>query len=112
MPVGGHAGGCGGIAVKANRDRFELRRRADELVYQFRHLSGPDGEVAYKRENAGVWFRWRHGFGWGAWDEATGDLTGRPWDIPLAQQSPDFTPAGLWVSQKGNKSCAYDLVWP
>jgi hypothetical protein len=99
------------FAVITSRDRFDLRRRADDLIYVFRRFTDPDGGVAYKRDDADVWFRWRPGFGWGAWDEATGDLTGRPWDVPFDRQNPDFPPEGLWVSQKGVKAYAYDLAW-
>ncbi|MEJ6391838.1 hypothetical protein V8J82_01140 [Gymnodinialimonas sp. 2305UL16-5] len=88
--------------------RIELRRLSDDLVYVFDRKAGPDQKTGFCRRDAPFWITWRDGFGWGAW---VGDvLTGRPWDIHIAQQSRAAPPEGKWVSQKDTKSYTYWLV--
>jgi len=44
-------------------------------------------------------------------DEATGAITGRPWNPPLKEQSEEYPPEGEWVSKKGIKSHVYELKY-
>ncbi len=86
---------------------FELRRKSDGLIYRF------------ARDRVGVWRRsdrpeltiqWDPRFGWAAFDPDTVELAGLAWGVPAAEQG-SGPPAGTWVSFKGAKSYAYDLVY-
>jgi hypothetical protein len=91
-------------------ERFELRRKSDELVYVFVIDRQRDGCAAYKREDGDYWIIRRPEWGWVAWDEATQSCTGRPWNVLLRDQG-DHPPEGEWVSKKGSKSYVYNLVY-
>lgn len=91
------------------RDRFELRRRVDDVVYIF--ARAPDTAVYRRQDRPELCIELREGFGWGAWSVDGTQLQGRPWDAPYETQSDDHPPEGLWVSQKAEKSYAYDLVF-
>lgn len=90
-------------------DRFELRRRLDDLVYVFERKPGQF--VYARRDRPDLQIVYREGFGWGAWSVDGYELQGRPWDVALDFQSPAYPPEGVWVSQKGDKSYVYDLVF-
>jgi hypothetical protein len=94
----------------ADRRRFELRRRSDELVYTF--VRGPDrfGRRAYQRQDQDLWITHRGELGWVMWDEESDAVTGRPWDVGPRDQG-DEPPEGDWVSKKGAKSYVYELVY-
>ena len=83
---------------------LRLCRLSDDLVYRFER----QGE-RFRRSDQPLDLEWRDGFGWGAWDGAA--LVGRPWDVPLAAQSEEAPPEGVWVSHKGLKSYAYRLEY-
>ena len=88
---------------------FELRRQSDDLVYVFNR--GPKG--FQRQDNLEMWITYRGSeIGWVAFDD-TGiyGLTGRPWDTPPKDQSPDHPPEGIWVSRKNERSYVYDLVY-
>jgi hypothetical protein len=91
------------------RDKFELRRQSDELVYTFFRVTRSDQTVAYKRQDGDYWIVQRPGWGWVAWDEASQSCTGRPWNV-LPHDQGDYPPEGEWVSRKGSKSYVYSLV--
>jgi hypothetical protein len=92
------------------RDRFELRRQSDELVYRFTRVVGADGAPAWRREDLDVWIRRHPKLGWVAWDDENNVCTGRPWAV-LPEDQGDDPPEGDWVSRKGPKSYAYSLVY-
>ena len=92
-----------------HKDRFQLKRRSDDLVYTFHRKELPDGKIGYQREDADLWISFQPGFGWGAWDDKT--LLGRPWNLSFQAQDVDYPPEGEWVSKKGAKSYVYDLVY-
>jgi len=87
---------------------FELRRRTDSTVYRFHRAERSDGVAGYRREDSDLWIVRSPALGWIAIDDATGAVTGRPWDVPPGQQS-DQPPEGDWVSKKGDKSYVYEL---
>jgi hypothetical protein len=43
------------MAEKPSREKFELRRRSDDLVYRFDRSRLRDGSVGYKREDGDYW---------------------------------------------------------
>ena len=93
------------------RDRFELRRRSDGLVYRFVRDERADGTIGYRREDVELWMVRDERFGWvtvlGERDE---QITGLAWGVPAAEQG-DFPPEGDWVSRKGGRSYVYTLVY-
>jgi predicted enzyme related to lactoylglutathione lyase len=110
----GNCIGLRGPAVAAQgtgpvgHQRFELRRQSDALVYRFAREARADGHAGYCREDLALWIvRWP-ALGWVAMDEQTGEVTGRPWDVPPPLQF-DHPPEGVWVSRKGPKSYVYEL---
>ena len=88
---------------------FELRRRLDGLVYRFHRDTGPDGQPAYRREDADLWIVRSDAWGWIAVLPEDGAIAGRPWET-LPHEQGDAPPEGVWVSRKGDKSYVYDLV--
>jgi hypothetical protein len=98
------------MAGKSPRDRFELRRLSDDLVYVFVRSRRPDGSAGYKRADGDHWIVHKPDRGWIAWDEASQSCMGRSWNV-LPQQQEDFPPEGDWVSRKGSKSYVYALVY-
>jgi hypothetical protein len=92
------------------RDRFELRRQSDDLIYRFARSQRSDGSIGYKRDDGDYWIVQKPGWGWIAWDEASQSCTGRPWNA-LPQEQKDFPPEGDWVSRRGSKSYVYTLVY-
>ena len=94
----------------AGRERFELRRQSDDLVYRFARSIDRRGEPAWRRQDLDVWIRRDPRLGWIAWDEETQACTGRPWDV-LPQDQGERPPEGVWVSRKGPKSYVYELVY-
>ena len=99
------------MSKTSSRERFELRRQSDDLVYRFDRLRRPDGSTGYKRDDGDYWIVQRPNWGWIAWDDASQSCMGRPWNI-LPQEQQDFPPEGDWVSRKGSKSYVYTLVYP
>lgn len=100
----------GGIKFALERDRFELRRQSDALVYSFTRQTRADGEVGYKRADGDYWIVERLGLGWVAWDFDSQSVMGRPWNVQPGDQG-DAPPEGDWVSKKGSKSYVYTLVY-
>ena len=97
-------------AVTSCFERFELRRMSDDLVYSFSRQRTAEGEIGYRRADGDFWIVNKPGFGWVAWDEATGLVSGRPWTVLPADQA-DHPPEGTWVSRKDIKSYVYSLVY-
>lgn len=93
-----------------DRERFELRRQSDDLVYTFVQHRIEGGRPAYKRQDQDIWIVYRPDWGWVAWDEVSDACTGRPWDT-LPHQQGNHPPEGDWVSRKGSKSYVYTLVY-
>ena len=89
--------------MNPNHRYFELRRVSDDLVYQFDQNRLPNGDIGYKRRDQDLWIIFKPDLGWVAYDEATGTVTGRPWNV-LPYQQGDHPPEGEWVSKKGAKS--------
>ena len=87
---------------------FQLHRLSDGSVYDFDRAAKEDGSVGYKRRDENLWIVLKPGLGWVAIDDATGVITGRPWDTPPEAQS-DRPPEGDWVSRKDAKSYVYEL---
>lgn len=90
-------------------DIFELRRQSDDLVYRFKRVQNG----FQRQDNPDLFITYRGSeMGWVAFDD-TGiyGLTGRPWDVLPRDQSPEYPPAGIWVSRKNEKSYVYDLVY-
>lgn len=98
------------MAAPQNRERFELRRQSDDLVYSFVRKARPDGTVGYQRQHQDLWIEHRPDWGWVAWDAESQSCTGRPWNVLPAAQG-DHPPEGDWVSRKGPKSYVYSLVY-
>ncbi len=96
--------------MPADHSYFELRRRSDDLVYQFDRTPRADGQIGYRRRDKDLWIIHAPRLGWVAYDEETGLVAGRPWDIQPADQG-DHPPPGDWVSKKGPKSYVYELVY-
>jgi hypothetical protein len=92
----------------SSRERLELHRLTDGLIYRFRRALRADGAVGYKREDQDLWIVRSPTFGWVAVDESTGAIMGRPWESPPHEQN-DSPPEGEWVSKKGIKSYVYQL---
>ncbi|QNQ11721.1 hypothetical protein [Sphingomonas alpina] len=92
------------------RERFELRRQSDSLVYVFERRAGAGASAIYERNDKLVEIVHDPRFGWSTWNREDGALSGRAWDIPSSEQ-PDFPPEGIWVSRKGAKSYVYELVY-
>ena len=91
-------------------DYFELQRLSDDLVYQFDRTPRPDGSFGYKRRDQDLWILFKADLGWVAYDEESGIVSGRPWNVlPPAQG--DHPPEGDWVSKKGVKSYVYELKY-
>lgn len=88
---------------------FELRRKADGLVYRFDRTPLDDGSYGFKRRDADLWILWQADFGWIAVDPETGGVAGRPWSVLPRDQSA-APPEGDWVSKKKEKSYVYELV--
>ena len=97
------------MAAPQNRERFELRRQSDDLVYSFVRKVRPDGTVGYQRQDQGSLDRAPAGAGWPG-DPAGQSCSGRPWNVLPAAQG-DHPPEGDWVSRKGTKSYVYSLVY-
>lgn len=87
--------------------RLALRRAVDGLVYYFA-AAAADPRL-YLRSDLAVQIRFVDRIGWAACDAATGEISGLPWAVPLADQSADHPPQGVWVSCKQDKSYVYDL---
>ncbi|WP_166298931.1 hypothetical protein [Bradyrhizobium sp. 2S1] len=98
------------MADAQNRERFELRRQSDDLVYVFVRKTRPDGTVGYQRQDQDLWIEHRPDWGWVTWDPESQSCTGRPWNVLPADQV-DHPPEGDWVSRKGAKSYVYRLVY-
>ncbi|MBR0893853.1 hypothetical protein JQ616_02745 [Bradyrhizobium tropiciagri] len=98
------------MADPQNRERFELRRQSDTLVYSFVRKTRPDGAIGYQRQDQDFWIEHRPGWGWVAWDPVSQSCAGRPWNVLPADQG-DHPPEGDWVSRKGAKSYVYSLVY-
>ena len=97
--------------MEINRKYFELRRRIDDLVYEFDRTERDDGKFGYKRRDKDLWINWHPDFGWAVWDGESRVISGKSWyTLPEAQS--DFPPEGVWVSMKLEKSYVYDLVYP
>ncbi len=47
------------------KERFELRRQSDELVYVFVQTIRKDNVIAYKRLDGDYWITKRADWGWG-----------------------------------------------
>jgi hypothetical protein len=86
----------------SERDKFELRRQSDDLVYTFVRKIRPDGSVGYQRQDQDLWIIHRPEWGWGwvAWNDANQSCMGRPWDV-LPREQGDYPPEDDWVSRKG-----------
>lgn len=93
-----------------SRERFELRRQSDDLVYTFVREQVDDGTVAYHRQDQDIWIVFRPDWGWVAWDPVSDTCTGRPWNTLPSEQG-DHPPEGDWVSRKGVKSYVYTLTY-
>lgn len=93
-----------------SRDRFELRRQSDDLVYTFVRKQREDGAEGYQRQDRDIWVTLRPVWGWVVWDDENGICLGRPWDV-LPHEQGDYPPEGDWVSRKGIKSYVYKLVY-
>lgn len=91
-------------------ETFELRRRADGLVYRFHRQIGEDGQPAYKREDKDHWIIRSERLGWVSVMPEDGTIAGRVWEVAPEDQD-DAPPEGIWVSRKGRKSYVYDLVY-
>ncbi len=87
---------------------FEMRRRIDGLVYVFERRTGTGRAAVYERSDGEVRVTFDPRFGWSIRRE-TGELLGRVWDT-LPEDQGDQPTLGLWVSCKGDKAYAYDLV--
>lgn len=94
----------------AGYECFELRRKSDDLVYQFQRKLSAEGRVGYRRADRDLWIVQSSEWGWISTDPETGAITGRSWETHPSQQS-DHPPAGVWVSRKDDKSYVYDLVY-
>lgn len=91
-----------------NHGRFRLYRQSDSLVHEFALAQRANGSCGYRRTDKAVWIVRSERLGWIAFDDATGDVTGRPWDVPPDQPG-DHPPEGDWVSKKSPKSYVYTL---
>lgn len=91
-------------------DTFELRRQSDDLVYTFTRTGRADGLPGFRRDDRDLWIVFRPRLGWVSWDEDSGSVTGRPWEVLPEDQSSDAPPEGVWISRKGSKSYVYRLV--
>jgi len=89
-------------------DRFEMRRRSDGLVYVFERRTGTGRAAVYARSDGAVRVTFDPRFGWSILGDK-GELLGRVWETPPEDQG-DQPTLGLWVSCKGDKAYAYDLV--
>ncbi|WP_244549783.1 hypothetical protein [Bradyrhizobium erythrophlei] len=47
------------MADPQNRERFELRRQSDALVYSFVRKTRPDGTAGYQRQDQDLWIEHR-----------------------------------------------------
>ncbi len=99
------------MSKEINRKYFELRRRIDDLVYEFDRTERDDGKFGYKRRDKDLWINWHPDFGWAAWDGESRVISGKSW-YTLPKDQSDFPPEGVWVSMKLEKSYVYDLVYP
>jgi hypothetical protein len=95
---------------------FELRRRIDTLVYRFdlKPRTNIDGFLGYVRsDRSDLWMIRCPRRGWITVDPTDSNIvTGRPWNaIYIHEQLMDRPPQGVWISHKGDKSYAYDLVY-
>jgi GNAT superfamily N-acetyltransferase len=97
-------------AEAPSREKFELRRQSDDLVYRFHRQQRSDGSVGYKREDGDHWIVRKLDWGWISFDYATQSCMGRPWNV-LPHEQGDFPPEGDWVSRKGAKSYVYTLAY-
>ena len=91
-------------------EQFELRRMSDDLVYVFVRQTNAGGEVGYRCTDRDFWILNKPDLGWVAWDEASGSVMGRPWNVLPSEQG-GHPPEGEWVSKKGAKSYVYLLVY-
>ncbi|MFS2176764.1 hypothetical protein ACCC98_12505 [Rhizobium pisi] len=98
------------VGKPEGREKFELRRQSDDLVYTFKREQFDGGKAAYKRQDQDLWIVHRPEWGWVAWDQASNTCMGRPWSA-LPHQQADYPPEGDWVSRKGSKSYVYTLVY-
>ncbi len=87
---------------------FSLHRQSDSVVYEFERARRANGSVGYKRKDRDLWIVKSVSLGWVAVDDETGEVTGRPWNVPPHDQG-DHPPEGDWVSKKGMKSYVYTL---
>lgn len=96
--------------MASEKDKVELRRQSDELVYTFVRTEQHDRTVAYKRLDGDYWIIKQPSWGWVVWDDASQSCVGRPWNV-LPQDQGEYPPEGEWVSRKGSKSYVYSLVY-
>lgn len=87
---------------------FYFRRRVDGLVYQFNPSPPVNGRSAWKREDLDLWVTQNSRLDWVCIDEK-GFVLAIPWQFELKQSS--LPPSGEWISKKGDRSYAYDLVF-
>lgn len=66
---------------------FELRRRTASTVYRFHWAARSDRVAGHRREDLDVWIVRSPTLGWITIEDATGTVTGRPWNVPPEQQS-------------------------
>lgn len=96
--------------MEKTHNHFQLKRRIDDLVYNFDRVEFREGVFGYKRRDRELWINWHPDFGWVAWDGESEYIGGRPWNVPQNRQS-DHPPEGIWISYKCDKSYVYDLQY-
>ena len=89
------------------RNRFELRRQIDDLIYTFDRI---EGAVGYKRSDGDDWIVYHERLGGIAERQDSEEVFARPWNTPASEQE-NHPPEEIWVSRKGPKSYVYDLVY-
>jgi len=93
-----------------SHEHFQLKRRLDNLIYNFDRVKIRENVFGYKRRDADLWINWHQDYGWVAWDGESEYIGGRPWYVLPKHQS-SYPPEGLWVSYKGDNSYVYDLIY-
>jgi hypothetical protein len=91
------------------QQKFELKRRIDNVIYHYIPCEPINGSPAWKRDDANLWVTKLQDFGWACIDNDN-NICGIPWGVPPSKTS-KHPPEDEWVSKKGDKSYVYDLVY-
>jgi hypothetical protein len=87
---------------------IEFRRTDNQVVYRFVPDGERNGKSQWRRIDLDLWCVYLDAIGWVVVDASDTQLS---WPVDRALAFNEAPPTGLWVSQKGDRSYTYELVY-